>query len=220
MMRRRAETGLSLVEATIVLAAVAVLTAAMAPVTSRAIDSAKLARAVDDEEAIKTAIQNFMSEMVGYNGFVVNGTSKSSAEVDMLVSDGDTPTLESFTGDDRWTTPVTSTPPTGYPVTDFLERHLVTNNPFGDGTKAYPLSGGATWRGAYISAPIDPDPWGNRYAANVEFLNPPTDQRNDVIVYSAGPNETIDTAYQQDGMYPGDDDIIVVVRRDAGVSVP
>lgn len=216
MMRLHTDAGLSLVEATIVLAAIAVLTAATAPVTARIVDQAKLARAVDDEEAIKTAILNFVSENVGYNGFVVDGTSKSSTPVQLLVSDGDTPVRVSATGDSKWRSPVALTPAAGYLITDFLERHLVTNNPFGTAL-AYTTT---TWAGTYISAPIDPDPWGNRYAVNTQFLKAPSDTKNDVFVLSAGPDREIDTAYQKDGAYPGDDDILVMVHRDRNTVVP
>jgi len=216
-MRRRTDSGLSLIEATIVLSAIALLTAATAPAASRAIDTARLSRAVDDEEAIKTAVLNFIDDNVGFNGFVVDGTRKSSTPVDMLVTDGDTPTTVSLSGDGRWTSPVTSTPGAGFVITDFLERHLVTDNPFGNAALAYPTS---TWAGAYIASPLDPDPWGNRYAINSTYLKAPSNTKNDVFVYSAGPDEAVDTAYQQDGIYPGNDDIIVVVHRDRNTVVP
>jgi len=84
---------------------------------------------------------------------------------------------------------------------------------------AYTTGGGAPWRGAYISAPIDSDPWGNRYAVNVLYLRTaPTS--NDVFVLSAGPDEEIDTAFTVNGVVPGDDDIIAVIRRDPGRTVP
>ena len=79
----------------------------------------------------------------------------------------------------------------------------------------------SNWRGAYISAPVDPDPWGNRYAVNVQWLQgTSTERKNDVIVLSTGPDEQIDTAFEADGITPGDDDIIVVVRRDIGLTTP
>jgi type II secretory pathway pseudopilin PulG len=220
-MRYRSERGLSLIEATIVLTAVSILTAAAAPSASRALDRARLARAVDDTSAIKQSIFDWLEDLNGYKGFVADGTDKTSQDVQILVSDGDTPEI-GFSGDARWDDPVQSNPALGE-VTDFLERHLVTNDPFGDATKAYPLpaaAGNADWRGAYLNAPIDADPWGNRYATNVRYLQAPSDTNNDVIVLSAGPNETIDTAYEQDGTYPGDDDIIALVRRHNNANVP
>jgi type II secretory pathway pseudopilin PulG len=206
--------GFSLVEATIVLAATSILTAALAPSASRAIDRARLARAVDDAEAIKTAIVNFRAD--AFQGFSTDGTQNGPL-LEMLVSDGDTPRTVGVGGDARWADPVDSDGP-GI-VVDFIERHLVTNDIFALGTQ-YSTSGGQQWRGAYLNGPVDADPWGNRYAVNVAFLRAPSDTKNDTVVLSAGPDEEIDTAYQQDGMFPGDDDIIVMVLRDRNSSVP
>jgi len=70
-----------------------------------------------------------------------------------------------------------------------------------------------------MTAPIDPDPWGNRYAVNVGFLDPVANSANataatingyeeDVVVLSAGPDEEVDTEWAVDGLTPGDDDIL------------
>jgi hypothetical protein len=60
-----------------------------------------------------------------------------------------------------------------------------------------------------MSAPVDPDPWGNRYAVNVEFL---TGGSQDVVVLSSGPDEQVDSAYSQNGLTAGGDDLIVLVE--------
>jgi hypothetical protein len=77
---------------------------------------------------------------------------------------------------------------------------------------------------------VDPDPWGNRYAANVMFLDPSATAaatgitagfvfgdyaRLDVFVMSAGPDEEIDTRSAQDGAVPFDDDFLFVVSSHA-----
>jgi type II secretory pathway pseudopilin PulG len=205
----RTQRGITLIEATIVLAAGAVLAAAAAPVVSRTLDRTRLARAASDADAIKTAITSFLSEFTGFTPFTTNGTG-GGATVQMLVSDGDTPA--SSVGATVWDNPVA----TGGTPVDFLERHLVTNTPISGG--GYTTGGGNPWRGAYISAPIDPDPWGNRYAVNTLYLRSST--ANDVFVLSAGPDEDIDTPFTVNGAAPGDDDIIAVVRRHAGLAVP
>ncbi len=86
------------------------------------------------------------------------------------------------------------------------------------------------WRGPYITAPIDPDPWGNRYASNVKFLDPQADSANinaalgnddgngyeyDVVVLCAGPDEEVDSAIEVDGFTAGDDDMGVVVSANS-----
>jgi len=90
------------------------------------------------------------------------------------------------------------------------------------------------WRGAYLRGPVETDPWGNRYAVNVAFLDPRLDAapvavngvitagfgtatypRLDVFAISAGPDEEIDTKSAQDGAVAGDDDFIYVVSSNA-----
>lgn len=214
------ERGISLIEATIVVTAVAILAGVAAPSASRALDRARVARAIGDMEAIKEAIYNFRDEV--FQGFTIDGTT-SGTEVQTAVSDGDIPAAD-ITDDNgalsgvqmRWDDPVDNT--TG--LTDFLERHLVTNNPRGSSANAYPSTGGSQWRGAYINAPLDPDPWGNRYAVNIGLTNTPSRTRNDTFMLSAGPDEAIDTLWEVNGATPGDDDLIVMVLRDRNSEVP
>jgi type II secretory pathway pseudopilin PulG len=200
-----------MVEATIILTLAAILSAALAPVASRTIDRARESRAVDDAEAIKAAINNFLTEFTSFTPFTSTGVNGGDT-IEMLVSDGDTP----FTaiGGTPWDDPVVCC--AAATDVDFLERHLVTNTPIGGGS--YTTGGGNPWRGAYITAPIDPDPWGNRYAVNVQYLR--TSTQNDTFVLSAGPNEEIDTQFTMNGAVPDDDDIIAIVRRHAGLTVP
>lgn len=211
-MRRVNQRGITLVEATIVLTVLAILSAAAAPVVSRTLDRAKMARAIDDTKAIKTALNNFITEFTSFTPFTTTGVSGGTT-VQMLVSDGDTPRTVGAGGAAQWSDVVN--PAAAQPV-DFLERHLVTNTPGGGG--AYTTAGANPWRGAYINAPIDPDPWGNRYAVNTLYLR--TTTTNDVFVLSTGPDEEINTAFAVNGATPGGDDIIAVVRRDPGRTVP
>jgi hypothetical protein len=154
-----------------------------------------------------TDIQTQVLEMlddVNFSSFTINGVS-SGTDVEILVSDGDIPREVSATGSVEWQRPVDN----ASGLVDFLERHLVTNNPRGNVANDYPTTGGSPWRGAYLTAPVDPDPWGNRYAVNVEFL---TGGSDDVVVLSAGPDEQIDSDYQDNGLTAVDDDLIVLVE--------
>jgi hypothetical protein len=191
---------------------------AMAPVASRTLDTARQSRAMADTDAIAAAIGNFLTDFTTFTPFTTTGASGGTT-VQMLVSDGDTPRAVGIGGGAEWDDPV-GTAPT---VVDFLERQLVTNTPITSGS--YNTAGCAPvsaptncWRGAYISAPVDSDPWGNRYAVNTLYLR--TSTSNDVFVLSTGPDEEIDTAFTVDGVTPGDDDITSVIRRDAGATVP
>jgi type II secretory pathway pseudopilin PulG len=234
--------GISLVEMTVVLLAISILTGVSAPTARRALDRARVARAVTDVTAIKTAIINFLTDLNagGFTGFTQTGAS-GGATTDTLVSDGDIPTCTvvvanaltgCVSGSASWIEPVDGA------TTDFLERHLVTNLPGNSVANDYPI-GAANWRGAYINAPVDPDPWGNRYVANVKWLKDNSQcgtRSNDTIVLSAGPDESIETRYRFDlnagltaaqctantggtgGAFVEGDDIMVVVKRDAATT--
>lgn len=227
-MKGNSEAGVTLIEATVVIMVVAILAAAAAPSASRTLDRARQARAVSDGEAIKTGIINYRANV--FQGFTEDGTT-SGDQVEMLVSDGDIPLASSILDDNgaltgallRWDDPVgdlddTNNDVDGTITVDFLERHLVTNNILG--VASYGLTGGNAWRGAYMNAPIDPDPWGNRYMVNTKFLDAPSTTSNDTIVLSVGPDEAIDTLFERNGQFPGGDDIIVTILRDRNSSVP
>jgi hypothetical protein len=82
-----------------------------------------------------------------------------------------------------------------------------------DGAQTYNSPG--AWRGAYLPGPIGPDPWGNRYAVNVEYLaralgTGPSGNVNDVIVVSSGNNSVIEVRYDTDGAAPANDVVYVV----------
>jgi type II secretory pathway pseudopilin PulG len=203
---RCSERGVTLIEATVVLAVTAILVAVAAPVASRSVDTARLTRAQEDADAIAEAIDNFIADF-GFVPFTVNGLNTGTT-VQMLVSDGDIPLVVAG-GGAEWDDVVNTS--AAAPV-DFLERHLVTNTP------AYTTAGTTPWRGAYISSPVDADPWGNRYAVNTLYLR--TSTANDVFVYSAGADEEVNTLFTLNGARPGNDDIISIVRRDLGKTVP
>ena len=210
-MHLKTERGVTILEATIVLAVAAILVAAAAPATSRTLETARLSRAASDVDAIASAIHNFITDN-SFVPFTITGASAGDV-VEVLVSDGDIPTLGAG-GGANWDDVVSVA---GAVDVDFLEKHLVTNVLTGGSPNAY-TTGSTGWRGAYINAPVDPDPWGNRYAVNVEYLK--TTTANDTFVVSAGPDEQITTAYTMNGAYPSGDDITSVVRRDVALTVP
>lgn len=205
------EEGMTLIEATVILMVTSLLMMAMAPVASRTLDTARLARAASDVDAIALAIDNFIDEHTLFVPFTSTGASGGDV-IEMLVGDGDTPF--SAIGATTWDDPVACCG--AEPDVAFLEGHLVTNSSLG-GVGSYSTGAGG-WKGAYINAPLDSDPWGNRYAVNAEYLKSST--TNDVFVLSAGPDEEIDTAFALNGARPGDDDLTSVIRRDPGLVVP
>ncbi|HXH25966.1 MAG TPA: hypothetical protein VNI78_11990 [Vicinamibacterales bacterium] len=254
---QRAE-GLSLVEATVILAVVATLAAGLAPSINGYLEQARQARARADVATIGEAIQQFITD-TGEHQFLRDGsdgaddsdppTHGDNNRINLLVSDGDIPPRAAAVSlDTLWTLPVEGS------TVDTLANHLVQNTPAEQSPQRYRnptdiivgTPGGNNidfarssssgfnaphaWRGPYLRGPVDPDPWGNRYAVNVAFLDPqptatltgigggfgPADYpRLDVFVLSAGPDEEIDTPFAQDGAVPGDDDFIYVVSAHA-----
>lgn len=181
------------------LASTAALVAIM-PALAAAVSDARRARVLVDESAIATAILTFRSDL-GRDFFTHDGSGVAGNKVSLLVSDGDmprecqAPNNGCGGGADTWDR-VTGNG-TGVLV-DFLERHLVTNDPGGSSANDYPVTGGNRWRGAYLTAPIDPDPYGNRYMVNVGRAQAP----GRVIVLSAGENEIIECDFNEDGPVP------------------
>lgn len=196
------ERGVTLLEVTLLLLVAVSLLGALMPTATSVVRHAEATQAQTDMARIRDAILAALSEMARTH-FTIDGTA-TGTQVELLVGDGDAPRELSATGNAQWRRLVAATG-----RIDFLERHLVTNNPRGNVANAYPTAGLTPWRGAYLTAPIDPDPWGNRYAVNVEFLGPSTD---DVVVFSTGPDEEIDSALKSNPLVATDDDIIVLVE--------
>ncbi len=253
--RRSGERGLSLVEATVILGVITILSAALTPAITAGVGTARLARAREDVQVIANAIQDFIADN-GEIQFLQSAstgtvglppTRPDTNRVDLLVSDGDIPSLgPAVSTETYWTQARNAT------TVDTLSNHLIRNDPDGGNRYRHPndvfvaTPGGDNidfarssssgfnapfaWRGAYLKSPVDPDPWGYRYAVNVVFLDPsPTGTianitagfafgdypRLDVFVLSAGPDKEIDTKSAQDGAVTGDDDIIFIVSSNA-----
>jgi hypothetical protein len=203
MSRLRSAIGVTLFEVMLTLTATSALVAALMPTLTATIAHAETTVATATMTDISTQVLEMLDDM-NFNSFTITGT-RGGTDVEILVSDGDIPREVSATGSAEWQRPVDN----AGGLVDFLERHLVTNNPRGNAANDYPTAGGNRWRGAYLTSPVDPDPWGNRYAVNVEFL---TGGNDDVVVFSAGPDEQIDSLYEDNGLTAIDDDLIVLVE--------
>jgi type II secretory pathway pseudopilin PulG len=227
---------MSLVEATVVLAVLALLGSVLAPSIVAYIDDARHARVRRDVATLATAISRMLVDTG--ESFVLrdgNGASStapplhgSSNRVHLLVSDGNTPALDAAVdrapGNTDWTDAIDNAA-----VWSFYDQLVV--NTAGYRTAAEmsvaaefdPDSGSGSnseffWRGAYLPPPVGPDPWGNRYAANVEFLgrisgSSASGSDNDVLVLSAGPNATVDTTFAASptAFSSAPDDVFLVV---------
>jgi type II secretory pathway pseudopilin PulG len=236
----RSEKGMSLVEATVVLMVISFISAIMAPSIRDYVLTSEQAAASSDVRQIGAALARMLDDL-GETSVLRDGNGSSvtappshaaANRVDMLVTQGETPAVDA------------AAVRAGASVTDWnaaannaavqlLDDYLVSNTPSNTAANAYrtaarmtvntefdPDDGGMfnaehAWRGAYLPGPLGPDPWGNRYAVNVEFLERPlgagpSGQVNDVFVLSAGSNGRIETRFAIDGVTSGNDVIYVL----------
>lgn len=203
----RSDRGLTILEVTVVLTAAVLLIGVLAPTLSAVVRHAETTAATNAMNTIRDSIL----AMVNTDGLSITTTGSqvgSATKVELLVSDGDIPREVSGTGDGRWDDVTDAT--TG--LTDFIEAHLVMNDPISSALSYSTTGGGSLWKGAYIAGPVDPDPWGNRFGVNVQYLGAGAGGTNDVVVYSAGPDEEIDSAYTANPLAATDDDLIVLVE--------
>ena len=190
--------GISLIEVTIILLVLGIISAALAPSLLRKVRKAKVQRARADVCAVRDAIVLMLAD-VGPSAFLRDGSADPGdwEYVSLAVGDGDIPELGPD-GSAQWTQPV------NFGTVDFLGYHILSNKPGNDPAKAY-----EDWKGAYMTPPIRPDPWGNRYMVNIGALAPGSVY--DTVVISAGPDEEIDSEFSLDGFVSGDDDIVCLV---------
>jgi general secretion pathway protein G len=194
--------GFTLIEMVVVLAVIAILGAILAPSVSRYIENARVHRAEADCKAIASAIAKFNSD-TGEWPIWVSGTNTESNDTAYRV-------LESALGEDATdASPEVATTP--WPITagEIDELSDVLN----ENLAGYPTTGRRrAWKGPYLPD-ISEDPWGNKYLVNVETLKPGL-TATAVFVLSAGPDETIDTDYDQDPKTAalGGDDIWARIR--------
>jgi prepilin-type N-terminal cleavage/methylation domain-containing protein len=200
----RKQSGFTLIELTVVLSVLIILTLVLSPQITSLLVEIRTAEAQKEAAAIKAAILRFYDD----TGFLpktrdsIDGRMGSQF-VDLLVSKGFTPRPPAG--------PVTNSNGsminaditswiTG--TTDLLDNQLQKNIP------GYLLKGGPNpmgWNGPYLSAPeIPADPWGNRYMVNIRFLEASIGQlysdgqvKLAVWVISAGPNGIIETPFAQ-----------------------
>jgi type II secretory pathway pseudopilin PulG len=190
---------MSLVEVTIILMTLAILTAVAAPSIGDYVNDARQTKAKEDVEAIGTAVFRLVRD-TGIPCVTKDATPKASActgsggnRVELLTS------ASAVGSDEPAVTASAFVPPAGTTSTDAglnwaggtgeidegyrdtMDNQLVTNTLSADDYDTVNFSAGGGpkaglgWRGAYLSGPIGLDPWGYAYQASVIFLAPASD---------------------------------------------
>ncbi|MEW5981487.1 MAG: hypothetical protein AB1806_03840 [Acidobacteriota bacterium] len=192
----RSSRGLSLIETTVVLSVLTVLTSTLAPAVHDYVVDARGVKARSDMDNIAVAVARLAFD-------VPAARARTWAELDVLVGAGEIPGADAA-GTEPWLATVDS----GRAAT--LDDHLVTNQP---GFARRTAFGGSLvargWAGPYLTTGVGPDPWGNRYAVSVGNLA--GDAGLSAVVISAGPNGRIETPFGGRGAAPESDDLVVTI---------
>ena len=190
--RLTSNAGMSLVEATIILMVLAILTAVLAPSAGDYVNDARSTKAKEDVEAIGMAIVRTVRDtgipcltkdaapvasactIANRRELLTSSTAVSSNEPGVTAAAFDPPdgTSSSDAGQ-NWAGGTSEVDP-GY--RDLMDNQFVSNSlTLDDYTGADFTAGGGPraglgWRGAYISGPIGLDPWGFAYQASTLFM--------------------------------------------------
>lgn len=190
--------GFSVTEVTTILTALTILSGAAAPAVNDYVDQAKLVRARHDVRTLAVSLVRLFNDVGAERGL-----DKGWSSYTLLVGAGVAP-ASGARGSEAWTA---STLASGVGL---LDDQLTTNEPgYTRGRQGVPFG----WRGAYLQDPVGADPWGHRYAVNIGAMQTSYD---DTVVLSAGPDGTVDSPFEADGLPTAGDDIVSVVAA-AGV---
>lgn len=231
------QRGFTLVEVTIILLVLVVLSTIMVPQLGSFNRLARYVRVKEDLGALCSALKVMLDD-VGESAFYHDagyaGPPDRSQAIGLLVGKGDIPGKDDSLSH-RWTLPAydqfaVKTDGGGLEiefVVDKLANHLIENTPLDDADNHWRtavdmnrgFNSSFAWRGPYVNDDIVPDPWGNRYAANVFAMYNPRDAgahdrfASAVVCHSAGPDSTVDTMFNQPyGWTTGDDDLTTILN--------
>ncbi len=234
--------GLSLVEVTIMLLVLMLLTGVLAPSIFDFVNDAKWVKVKEDCEAIGLSVARLARDVGPCLKFSGHKECTKDNRVDILYSDGPDVTASDMEGDA--TTMFDSSGNIAMHLNwwkddyrgDAMERQFVTNyahyptpGTLGTYTRVGPQFN-LGWRGAYLSGPIGPDPWGRRYLVNSVFLAVARNAHagtaegkrsggwsHDAFCLSAGPNGLYETAFGgngKGGVTRKGDDFIYIISGD------
>ena len=191
---KRGQRGLSLIEVTIMLLVLMLLTSVLAPSILDFVNDAQWVKVKEDCEAIAISVARLHRD-VGANLYTDPGgqTAYPQFKLDLLISDGTAPVVTPATavttpssGILNWYGYVTGTlnyVPATNPNIDSCEDQLITNLNLLHGgtvqiyreppqispTGVFGPYFGQGWRGTYLSPPCAADPWGHTYQVNTKW---------------------------------------------------
>ena len=250
---RRGQRGLSLIEVTIMLLVLMLLTSVLAPSIFDFVQDAQWVKVKEDCEVLAISVARLVKDVgpqLVWHPALNPPVPYPQYKLDLIISDGRAPT--SVPGGvnaalwggvtNWWTAPDPLTMKT--PGISGCAEQFITNAPrafwvppFGATERYYKeangpqvgLAWGQGWRGAYMSPPCGPDPWGYAYQINVKWLTQTfwvgattatVENCNDVFCISPGKDGRIDTPFGYDA-YPwggvkrlGDDWVTVIAPCD------
>jgi hypothetical protein len=213
---------MSLVEATIILMVLLLLTAVMSPAIGDYVEDARNTKGKEDVEALGTSINRLQRDVGACLKADATLACTLVNRIEILYSTGpnvvaadlNTVTAVDFVSAGNITADLNWDDDDAVGVGDTFESQFVLNTPAYNSpaqttptgyTQSGPLAG-LGWRGAYLTSPLGADPWGKIYLANVVFLSVATNATagtaegntrggwsRDTIVISAGPNGIFDT---------------------------
>jgi hypothetical protein len=185
--------GFSMTEVATTLVAMTILSGVTAPAINDYVEDAKLVRARHDTSTLGVSLVRLFSDVGGerlrpggwatYDVLVGAGSPPASASEDTIA----------------WVTPA------GDPAVGSLDDQLIAN---GATYTTYRAGLQRGWRGAYLQRSVTPDPWGHRYAVNVRAV---IRSSSDIFVVSAGPDGTVVSPFEADGLTAGGDDVISLI---------
>ncbi len=196
MNRFKGQRGMSLVEATIILLVLMLLTGVIAPSIMDFVNDARRVKVKEDCEAIGVTVVRLVRDIgpcLMFDGRQVPvgpGCTKAN-RVDTLISDGVAIDPVDLVGNGNigYVPPTNTANQAVYSWAtsanrDTMEHQFVTNSPNyptpatmqvlgfpAGGVYSYPKPWfGYGWRGAYLQSPVSWDPWGKPYVVNTIFL--------------------------------------------------
>jgi type II secretory pathway pseudopilin PulG len=221
MRRLRRQEGLSLVEVTIMLLVLMLLTSVLAPSIFDFVNDAQWVKVKEDCEALAISVARLHKD-VGSKLYTVPGGAATypNYKMDIMLSDYinvptvTAPDIVGFGGGaNNWFGVGDGVFPFTNTFMDTCSNQLITNlvggiGPLGiypEPSVTTPVFGpyfGQGWRGAYLSPPCASDPWGYAYQVNTKWatmifggIEGPRNHCNDVFCLSPGKDGIIDTSF-------------------------